>query len=82
MKQTIAVKTYGETLLEYVPLCYGVALALTKNSVQARELTLETIAWVWQDRADENTTSGIKPILLTALRNRYIRDSSAALAPR
>jgi len=79
MKRSTSAKTYGEALLEHVPLCYGVALALTKDAKRARELTLETVAGVWQDRAD-NGAENIKTTLLTALRNRYIRDNSAAHA--
>lgn len=80
MKRNRMAITYSETLLEYVPLCYNVAMALTKDCERARDLTLETIVCVWQERADDATTRGIKTVLLTALRNRYVRDRDASSA--
>ncbi len=72
MKQATSAETFGEVLLAHVPLCYSVARKLTRDTELARKLTLETVALVWEVRDDKNTTIGLKPILLSALRRRYI----------
>lgn len=80
MKRIDTTRTYGEALLDYVPLCFDVALALTKDSERAQKLTLDTVAWVWQERANDNNTRGMKSILLTELRNRHSHNLAAATA--
>lgn len=61
------------TLLTYVSMCYSVALALTRDSVSATKLTREVLTWAWQLPADAKNPSNVKSILLTEMRERYLR---------
>ena len=80
MNQTTAAQSYGQALLEYVPVCYGVAFALTQDAGKALELTLKTIVWAWHEHGDDGEAEAIKGILLTALRNGYLREYAAPSA--
>lgn len=69
-KRTIS---FEQTLLSYVEMCYGVALALTRNPEDARNLTRETLVCVWHLRDRADAQSRIKETLLKVLRERFLQ---------
>ena len=70
-KQTEAFETL---LLSYVDMCYAVALALTHNHADAKDLTLEVLEWAWQIRNREDAAKSIKKTLLAAMRQQFIEN--------
>jgi len=74
MKSAGQAESFEQILLSYVDMCYAVALALTRNPYDARDLTREVVTWAWllRDRAD--CRRGIKRKLLAALRERFLQN--------
>jgi DNA-directed RNA polymerase specialized sigma24 family protein len=64
---------FEEVLLAYVDMCYSVALALTRDAYDARELTQDVMTWAWYFRDTENGTADIKMKLLRALREKSLQ---------
>lgn len=65
--------TFEQTLLSYVEMCYAVALALTRNPEDARNLTREALLCVWHLRDRADAQKSIKETLLKVLRERFLQ---------
>ena len=74
MKPSKHVQALEQALLSHVEMCYSVALALTRNPVDARDLTRETLTWAWHVRNGAQSQLGVKMMLLNALRERFLKD--------
>jgi len=72
LKQDKQAEAFETLLLSYVDMCYAVALALTHDPNNARNLTREVLEWAWNllDRADANRN--IKTKLLMMMRWKFI----------
>lgn len=70
MRKSEPAESFEQILLDHVNMCYSVALALTRDPYDARELTQEVLTWAWHFRDTENSSAGIKMKLLRALRER------------
>jgi len=73
MKQTIQSDHFGQLLLSHVDMCYSVALALTRNPYDARELSREVLIKAWYLRGNVRAQTSIKMKLLTALREEFLQ---------
>ena len=74
MNKTQHVDDFEQTLLNYVETCYSVALALTCDPYEARDLTRNVLTWAWRSRDKVVGRSGIKRKLLAKLRETFLRD--------
>ncbi len=79
-------ESFSDALLAHVNLCYGIALKLTKDPLDARHLTMDVITQAWHLRDDSQSIARIKSTLLTTLRARYLEHyrhprSTATIAP-
>ncbi|MBI5091842.1 MAG: hypothetical protein HZB26_05280 [Candidatus Hydrogenedentes bacterium] len=74
MKQATQVESFERALLAHVEVCYSVALALTRDPYDARDLTRDVVTWAWNRRKSADGNTGIKRKLLTALRARFLQD--------
>ena len=73
MNQAKQAETFEQILLAHTAMCYSVALALTRDPYQARDLTREVVTCAWGLRDTANAKTRIKTKLLTALRGRFIQ---------
>ncbi len=73
MRKPDPAESFEQILLDHVGMCYSVALTLTRDAYDARELTQEVVTWAWHLRGTANGTTGIKMKLLTALRERALQ---------
>ena len=73
MKQAEQAETFEQVLLSHVEMCYSVALALTRDPYDARDLTRDVVTWAWHLRDSADGKMGIKVKLLTALRERFLQ---------
>ncbi len=67
-------ETFETRLLSYVEVCYAVALALTHNPDDARNLTREVLEWAWNLPDHEDAGRNIKTKLLMMTRKKFIED--------
>ena len=74
LKQEQQAEAFETLLLSYVEMCYEVALALTHDPNDARNLTREVLEWAWNrlDRADAD--KNIKTKLLMMMRWKFIQE--------
>jgi DNA-directed RNA polymerase specialized sigma24 family protein len=82
MKQEKQTEAFETMLLSYVDMCYAVALALTHNPNDARNLTREVLEWAWNllDRGDADKY--IKTKLLVMMRRKFIEGYQSARKSR
>lgn len=73
MKQAVQTETFEQVLFDYVDMCYSVALTMTRNPQDARELTRYVMTRAWRRRDSADARTGIKMKLLTAIRERYLQ---------
>jgi DNA-directed RNA polymerase specialized sigma24 family protein len=73
MKQTEQAETFEQVLLSYADLCYSVALALTRDPHDARDLARKVMIWAWHLRGNAGAETNIKMRLLTALRKEFLQ---------
>jgi len=66
-------ETYERALLDHVPLCYSVALALTRNPADAHSLAREAILAAWQSRNASESLETIKNRLLSIVRRLFLQ---------
>lgn len=67
----IDLETLREDLLEFTPMCYGVAFQLTRDAALARQLTEEVLLWAWRNPEAACGDAGLKMGLLSRLRSRF-----------
>lgn len=91
MIQAEHTEAYEQVLLSYTAMCYSVALALTRNPVDAQCLTRDVLIEIWHLNDHEHSKSDIKKKLLTTMREKFKGDyletrhglgNQAALAER
>lgn len=72
LKQKKQTEAFETVLLSHVDMCYAVALALTHDPDDARNLTREVLEWAWNllNRADPDRT--IKTQLLIMMHTKFI----------
>ena len=91
LKREKQTEAFEALLLSHVETCYAVALALTHNPNDARDLTREVLEWAWNlpDHADAGMNIKMKLLMMT--REKFIEDycqprrnvtSHAAIAER
>jgi len=78
MNKTEHPEDFEQILLRYVETCYSVALALTCDPHEARDLTRNVLTWAWRSRDKVVGRSGIKRKLLAKLRETFLRDYRVA----
>jgi hypothetical protein len=72
MNQTTETETFEEVLLSYTQMCYSMALAMTRDPENARDLTHDVMTWAWHFRNNPDAQPVIKKELLGKLRERFL----------
>ncbi len=74
--------SYEQALLSYTPTCYAVALRLTQDALDARDLTREVLTSAWERRGRLASRLGdVKTYLLTTMRDHYLKKLREGLLP-
>lgn len=74
MMQETQMEVFEQVLLSYAEMCYAVALALTHDRVDARDLAMEVLTETWNLRGKANAVKHIKYTLLVALRKKFLEE--------
>jgi hypothetical protein len=73
MEKNNQAQDFEQVVSDYVEMCYRIALTLTRNPDDAQTLALNTLITTCHRYPQPGSTVGIKTILLTALRERYLK---------
>jgi len=71
-------EVFEQVLLDYVEMCYSVALTFTGNSAAAEDLTREVLPWAWQLPDNAKDPVQIKAMLLGEMRASYLRNRAGS----
>lgn len=74
MKNERHAEAFDHILLSYVEMCYAVALALTHDPDDARDLARKVLLREWHLRDRADAAKDMKSHLLIALRQKYLED--------
>lgn len=74
MTRKTQAEVFEQVLLSYAEMCYAVALALTHDRDDARDLALEVLTETWNLRQKANVKKHIKCTLLVALRKKFLEE--------
>jgi DNA-directed RNA polymerase specialized sigma24 family protein len=74
IKQAEHTETFEQVLLSYAERGYAVAFALTRDPDRARDLARHVLTSAWHLRDGTHGKREIKTKLLTALRNRFLKN--------
>ena len=70
-----------QILLSYVPMCYAVALALTRNTRDAERLARDVVTDLWHSFARTAGQRSMKMTCLSALRAKFLAGYSSGAYP-
>lgn len=74
MKKAKHAEGFDHVLLSYVEMCYAVALALTRDRNDARDLARKVLIGEWLLRERTEAAKDMKSHLLIALRKNFLED--------
>jgi hypothetical protein len=81
MNEAKRTEDFEQMLLSHTEMCFSVALALTRNREDARDLARETLAWAWRRRGAAGGPGCIKADLLKELRRGFLCKYGRPAAP-